>query len=149
MRTLIVLNVAALLFGRGALAAEKKVKIENLPPAVQKTVKQEIQNATLVGLSSEVEKGKTVYELETKKPNGQTRDLMIDTAGAIFSVEEEVGLESIPAAAKSAIEKAAKGGRVTRVETVTEGKVVTYEAAITKSGKKSSITVKSDGGIVN
>lgn len=148
MRKLIILSAITLLFGFGASAAEKKMKVQDLPPAVQKTVQQETQNATLVGLSKEVEKGKTVYELETKKSNGQTRDMMIDAAGAILSVEEEVGLESLPAAAKAAIEKAAMGGKVTKVEAVTEGKDLSYEAEIAKKAKKSSIIVKPDGSVV-
>ena len=85
MRTLLLINVAALLPGTGLLAAEKKLRIEDLPPAVRQTVKAETKNATLVALAKEKEKGKTVYELETKKANGQTRDLMIDAAGQVLS----------------------------------------------------------------
>lgn len=127
-----------------AVAAEKKMKMQDLPPAVQQTVKEQTKNATLVGIAKEVEKGKTVYELETKV-NGRSRDLMIDAGGAVLSVEVEVALESISAAAKAAIEKAAAGGKVTRVETLTEGKSVSYEAGLQVKGKKSSITVKADG----
>lgn len=145
MRTLMVLNIATLLLSVGALAAEKKMKVQDLPPAVQQTVKEQTKDATMVGLSKEVEKGKTVYELETKKANGQTRDMMIDATGAVISVEEQVALDTIPAAAKAAIEKSAAGGKVGRVEMVTEGKEVSYEAAIEKKGKKSSVTVKADG----
>ncbi len=145
MKTLLGISVAALLLGSLAMSAEKKVKMQDLPPAVQQTVKEQTKDASLVGLSKEVEKGKTVYELETKKASGQTRDLMIDSAGAVISVEEEVALESVPAAAKSAIEKAAAGGKVTRVEQVTEGKSVSYEAGIVKKGKKSEIAVRADG----
>jgi len=148
MRTLMVLNIATLLLGAGALAAEKKMKMQDLPPAVQQTVKEQTKNATRVGLSKEVEKGKTVFELETKKPNGQTRDLIIDAGGAVLSVEEEMALDTIPALVKAAIEKSAAGGKISRVEMVTEGKEVSYEAALQKNGKKSSVTVKADGTLV-
>jgi uncharacterized membrane protein YkoI len=128
-----------------ALVADTKVKVEDLPAAVQKTVKEQTQSAKLVGVSTEKEGGKTVYELETTV-NGKSRDLMIDSAGAILSVEVEVALDSIPAAAQTAIQKKAGGGKITKVETVTTGSEVSYEAAYTsKSGKKAEVGVNADG----
>ena len=62
------------LLGAAAFAADTKVKLESLPPAVQAAVKQQTKNATLVGLSTEKEKGKTTYEVETTV-NGKSRDL--------------------------------------------------------------------------
>ena len=127
----------------GAIAA-KKLKMKDLPPAVQKTVEAETKNAQLVGIASEKEGGKTVYELETKV-NGMGRDLMIDGAGSILSVEEEVTIDKIPAAARAAMEKAAVGGKIAKVEILTKDKTVTYEAAIAKNGKTSEVTFTADG----
>ena len=136
--------LGALLFTT-ALICETKLKIEDLPPAVQKTVKEQTQNAKLVGLSKEKEGGKTVYELETLL-NGKSRDFMIDGAGAILTVEDEVALESIPAAAQQAIQKKVAGGTITKVETLTKGSEVSYEASYTsKSGKKAEYGVNADG----
>ncbi len=148
LRKTVLWSATALLAGISSFAAGDKLKVKDLPPAVQKTVMEQTKGATLVGLAKEVEKGKTVFELETRKPNGQTRDLMIDSAGAVLSVEEEVALESIPAPAREAIGKSANGGKITRVELLTEGKDVSYEASIEKKGKKSSISVKADGSLV-
>lgn len=61
------------------------------------------------------------------------------------SSEEEIPLESIPAAAKSAIEKKAAGGKIAKVEKVTDGKAVSYEAVIEKNGKSSEFAVGADG----
>jgi hypothetical protein len=36
-----------------ALAVEKKVKLEDLPPAVREAVRKQTTNATLLGLSTE------------------------------------------------------------------------------------------------
>jgi hypothetical protein len=41
-----------------ALIAEQKVKMEDLPPAVQKAVKEQTRNVALVGLSKEAERAK-------------------------------------------------------------------------------------------
>ena len=135
---------AALLLA-GSAVAESKVKMENLPPAVQTTVKEQIQHAKLVGLSKEKEGGQTVYELETVV-NGKSRDLMIDSAGTILSVEDEVALDSVPPAAKKAIQQKVAAGKITKVETVTKGSEVSYEAAYTsRSGKKAEYGVNADG----
>jgi hypothetical protein len=66
----------------------------------------------------------------------------------VLSVEQEVELDAVPAPAKAAIEKKAAGGKVTKAETLTEGKTVTYEAALEVKGKKSTITVRADGSEV-
>jgi len=147
-KTLIAATIAlgALVTGT-APAAQRKVKMQDLPPTVQQTVKEQTKNATLVGLMKEVENGKTVFELETRV-NGRGRDLMIDGSGAVLSVEEEVTLDSIPAAARAAIEKQAAGGKITKIETLTKGRTVTYEAAVVRKGKTSEIAVAADGSAV-
>jgi uncharacterized membrane protein YkoI len=130
-----------------AMIADTPVKMEDLPPAVQRAGKEKTKDATLVGLSKEKEKGKTFYEAETKV-GGKTRDLLFDATGAVVDVEEEVDLASIPAAAKAAIEKKSTGGTIERVETVTHGLDVSYEAAIkTETGRKIEYSVNADGSV--
>src|SRR5579864_560298 len=114
------------LMAASLFAAEKRVKMENLPPAVQKTVQQQSKGATIRGLSQEVENGKTFYEAELKV-NGHNKDLLIDSAGAVVEIEEEVPLDSVPAAAKAAIEKGARKGKIALVESVTQNNsIVAY-----------------------
>jgi uncharacterized membrane protein YkoI len=130
-----------------SFAAETPVKMSDLPAAVQKTVQEQTKGAQVKGISKEVEKGKTQYEVETMV-NGKSRDMIIDTKGAVVEVEEETTMDSIPAAAKGAIEKKAGGGKITKVETLTKGQTVMYEAAITtKAGKKTEIQVGADGSV--
>ena len=49
MKLLCLMTLAAC----AALAAENKVKLEQLPPAVQAAVREQTKNAELVGLSTE------------------------------------------------------------------------------------------------
>jgi uncharacterized membrane protein YkoI len=141
-----VISVAlSLLGGASVQASEQKVKMKDLPAAVQKTVRERSQGETIRGLSMEVEKGKTIYEAELTV-NGHKKDISMDAAGTVVEVEEEVTLESIPAAAKSAIQKAAGTGKVLKVESVTHGTtLVAYEAQVMKGTKKSEVRVKPDG----
>jgi uncharacterized membrane protein YkoI len=128
------------------LAAEKKVKLESLPAAVQAAVKEQTQGATLVGVSKEKEKGKTLYEIEMKV-GGKTRDLTVDAAGQIVLDEVEVEISTIPAAAREAIEKKAVGGKIKLVEKITQAGSVRYEAQIEKRRKTSEFTVNADGTV--
>jgi uncharacterized membrane protein YkoI len=126
-------------------ASEQRVRMEDLPPAVQATVKAQSQGATLRGLSKEVEDGKTLYEAEMVV-NGHGKDVEIDSSGAVVAVEEEVALSSLPAAARAAIEKSAGNGKVTKVEAITHGSsLVAYEAQVNNAGKRSEVRVNAEG----
>jgi len=136
--------VAVALVASGAAAAERPVKMKDLPLAVQETVLKETKGLTVVGLSEETEKGRTVYEAETRV-EGHTLDILIDASGTVVEKEEEVALGSIPEPARAAIQRAAGSGTVERVEAVTKDGTTEYEAVVKKGGKKSEIVVSSDG----
>ena len=132
------------LFAGTVSAGETKVKMSDLPAAVQKTVQEQTKNAQLKGLSKETENGKTFYEAETMV-NGKSRDILVDATGTIVEVEEATTLDGLPAAVKTTLEKAAAKGKIVRVETVTKGSEVSYEAVVNKNGKKSEVAVAADG----
>src|SRR5215469_16562744 len=139
MKRDLVCTVAAgaiLLPCTAAIAAEVKVKMSDLPSAVQTAVKQQSKGATIRGFSKETEKGKTEYEAELTL-NGRNRDVSFDAAGNVISVEEEVPLPSVPDAVRAAIQKAAAGGSLGKVEQVKENGKLFYEATIRKEGKSS------------
>lgn len=126
-------------------AADKTVKLGDLPAAVQAAVKERTRNATLVGISTEKEEGKTMYEVETKV-DGKSRDLLFDQSGTIVETEEEVDIETLPAPARAAFEKRAMGGTLAKVEKVMAGGTTTYEGTIkTKAGKTTEYAVTSAG----
>jgi uncharacterized membrane protein YkoI len=121
---------------------EAKVQLQSLPPAVRATVESETKNATLRGISKEKEKGKTVYELESMV-NGRTRDLMIDSGGKVYVVEEQLDADKAPAPVRAALE--AKGTIVV-LESVMENGKTTYEGQVkTKAGKKLTMELDTDG----
>jgi len=145
--TLIVIVFAVISFGT-VLGAEKKIGPQDLPPAVQKAVPAETRGAEIKGYNQETEKGKTFYEVETML-NGKGRDVLFNSSGTVVEVEEEVALDGIPPAAKAAIEKRAANAKINKIESVTKGQSVSYEAEITsKIGKRSEIAVKADGSLM-
>jgi uncharacterized membrane protein YkoI len=123
-------------------AGEGKLQLKDLPPAVKATVEAETKNATLKGLGKEKENGKTVYEVETLV-NGRTRDLMIDAAGKVYEVEEQLDADKAPAPVRAALE--AKG-KIVVLESVMANGTTTYEGQVQpKTGKKITLDLNADG----
>ena len=146
MKKIIVLTVAVLIcVSSSVLAADKKLTKSQLPAAVQKTADEQSKGATLLGYSSEVEKGKTEYEVKLKV-DGHSKDVSIDPSGNVLEVEEEVAIDSLPADVQAGLKKAAGTGRLGKVESLSKGgKLVAYEAKVTKGGKKSEVQVGPKG----
>ena len=149
MKTILAaVAMSALVAGPGiAQDSEKKVKMADLPPAVQQAVKEHSKEGKLRGLATEMDKGKRVYEAELTVA-GHSKDITFDAEGQVLSVEEETTLASIPPLARAAIESAAGQGKVLEVETVTEGGITFYEAQLKTGSKKSEIKVDAAGALV-
>ncbi len=124
---------------------EKKIPRANLPPAVEKTVAAQSQNATIKGFSEENENGRTFFEAEMMV-NGHSKDVLMDSKGYIVEVEEQVALDSLPQAIKDGLQAKAGKGKIRKVESLTKhDKLVAYEAQVTTDGKKSEVQVGPDG----
>jgi uncharacterized membrane protein YkoI len=129
----------------GASFAQKKLTLQDLPPAVQKTIQGELKGGEIKSIGKETEHGVAQYEVETML-NGKHRDFEVDTKGTLLVVEEETTLDSVPAAAKAAILKKVADGKLTSVELVMRGGETMYEAGYTsKAGRKHEVLVKADG----
>lgn len=136
---------AVLTFATLTFAQEKKIKRSDLPPAVEKTVAAQSEGATIRGFSQEKENGQTFYEAEMMV-DGHSKDVLIDSTGGIAEVEEEVAMDSLPAAVKDGLQAKAGKGKLGKVESLTKhDKLVAYEAVVQTNGKKSEIQVGPDG----
>jgi uncharacterized membrane protein YkoI len=128
-----------------AFAQEKKIQRADLPPAVEKAVAAQTRGATVKGFSQEKENGQTFYEAELTV-SGHSKDVLIDSTGTVVEVEEQVALDSLPAAVKDGLQAKAGAGKILKVESITKhDKLVAYEAKVQTGGKKSEIQVGPDG----
>jgi len=128
-----------------AHAQERKIKREQLPPAVEKTVAKESEGATVKGFATEVEHGVKLYEASLTV-NGHSKDILIDKNGYIVEVEEEVSMDSLPATVQTALKKAAGSGTIQVIESLTKnGNLVAYEAQVKYGKKRSEIQVGPNG----
>ena len=141
-------SAAALLLGllfSLANAQEKKIKREQLPPAVEKTVAKESEGATIKGFATEVEKGQRLYEAELIV-NGHHKDISMNRQGVIVEVEEEVSMDSLPVTVQEGLRKAAGSGTIGMIESLTKnGKLVAYEGHVKTGAKRSEIQVGPQG----
>jgi hypothetical protein len=144
LRMFLVVMVAALAV-TCAQAADKKLQKSQLPAAVQKSADEQSKGATVVGYSSEQENGQTVYEVALKI-DGHAKDVSIDGKGNVLEIEEEVAVNTLPKDVQDGLKQAAGSGALGKVESLTKGgKLVAYEAKVTKAGKKSEIQVGPKG----
>lgn len=92
-----------------------------------------------------MEHGQTFYEAEMTV-QGRSKDMLMDSTGAVVEVEEQVTLASLPAAVRSALEDRAGKGRITVIESlVKQGRLVAYEARVRSGTKQSEIQVGPSG----
>ncbi len=144
LSALAVVSVCAV-FASVSPAQEKRVKMKDLPEAVQKTVNEQAKGATIKGLRTEVEKGKTVYEVELTV-DGHSKDITIDASGNVVEVEEQVKLSSLPEAVQAGIKQSAGKGQILIIESVSKGGTLEYyEFQVKNAGKKSEIKIGTDG----
>lgn len=128
-----------------ALAQERKLQRNQLPPAVEKTVAAESQGATINGFATELENGRRLYEMELTV-NGHSKDISMDKNGNIVEVEEEVTMDSLSSAVQDGLKTAAGKGTIGKIESLTKsGKLVTYEAHVKTGNKNSEIQVGPNG----
>jgi hypothetical protein len=124
---------------------EKKITRDKLPPAVEATVARESEGATIKGFAMEVEHDQIFYEASLTV-NGHNKDILIDKDGNVVEVEEEVALDSLPAAVQEALKTAAGKGRIGMVESLTKnGTLVGYEAHIKRGTKRTEVKVGPKG----
>ena len=145
-RVVVALFTAMVAVFETTSAQERKIERSQLPPAVERAVAAQSQGASIRGFSREIEHGQVFYEVEMVV-RGHGKDVLLDNAGAVVEVEEQILWDSLPAAVRAGLTTKARGGKIWQVESITkQGELVAYEAVVTANGKRSEIQVGPDGG---
>ena len=142
----LLLTAVALTCSVANAQGDKKLKRNQLPPAVEKTVAaEESAGATVRGLAREVENRKTFYEAELTV-GGHHKDMLIGRNGEIVEIEEQVDLATLPPTVQDAIKKIAGTGTIELVEAVTKnGNLTGYEGRIKRGNKTSGFSIGPNG----
>jgi nucleoid-associated protein YgaU len=123
--------------------AENKGKA---PQAVMDAFKKQYPNATIKGVSSEKEGGKTVYEIESMDGN-QRRDLVYDANGTVLSTEELISNAQVPKVVTDALAVKYPNAPIVSAEKLTDKDGMRYEVVLKVNGKNKSVEVDPSGKI--
>ncbi len=150
-RVVICLTVVTVSAGVALLAFGKEEKEETIswaqvPAAAQQTIKQRAPETAIRKIEKDDEDGKASYEFQIVQA-GKKSEVTVDADGKLMSLEEVVALADVPVTVRQTLETQAMGGKMDKVEKVTEDGKTTFEAKIEKDGKKSEVTVTPDGKI--
>ena len=140
------LLTAALALSSCAYAAEHSVPCSTLPDAVQQSSKSLIDPGTTVhGCVKDVSAGKTTYEMELITPQG-SKDITCSATGDVLEIEQQIDPATLPPPVAAAFAKAATGGKLGKVESLTrQGQLVAYESTIAKGGRHHELAFRPDG----
>jgi uncharacterized membrane protein YkoI len=133
-----------------ALAAEdkeEKVSLDKIPAAAANALKKQAGAEKITGLSREKDGSKIVFEATFKK-DGHVHDVTVDEAGKLVSDEVTIATTEAPAVIRAAIEREHPGGKIEKLERITEGGKVSYEALVSGKGKREEIKFDSKGKVI-
>jgi Putative beta-lactamase-inhibitor-like, PepSY-like len=139
----LILCLSAVTFAQG----EKKLSPKQLPAAVQASFHKVYPSAKIKGASSEVENGKTLYEVESV--DGKVnRDLLYSEDGTAVEVEETIALKALPAEVSKALKTETGKGKVQKAEKLMKGESVQYEFLISSGKERREVVIDPSGKIV-
>ena len=128
-------------------SAPKTLSIHQLPPAAQKTVKDELGDSTLVQIEKDEEGGEVTYTV-TRKVKDEDRDFVVAEDGTLLSVE--VSLDETPPPVRNTIKGQVRDGTLDNIEKTFDGNDINFEIDMTtKSGADRSFTVALDGKLTS
>ncbi len=138
------------------LEREEEISLDQVPAAVKATILKEAKGAAITEVEKESSKGKTFYEAEWVV-GGKEVEIKVAADGTLLGREveeddddddEAIALDRIPAKAREALLKYAKGEKFTDIERETVRGVVFYEAEWMVNGREHEAKVTADGTLV-
>jgi uncharacterized membrane protein YkoI len=121
------------------------IALTQSPPAVQKTIQENVGNGKVTAMSKSEEDGLIRYEVDFTK-GGVSRDLKVAEDGTLVSIQ--AALAETPPAVQKAIQAQLGESKLGDIEKTFEGAEISYEVEITtKDGRESQFTL-SDAGVL-
>jgi uncharacterized membrane protein YkoI len=167
MKAYLVTIVAAgglLLSGCSRSVESASQKFNELPPAVQKTVRAQAPNAEIADVSHKTQDGMDIYQVEFAEP-GKNPKLMVSADGRLLNsdlpkpagpVERLLSptgatgtkLSALPEATQKTIQSKAPNKPITGITRHEKDGRVFYEVEFNDSGNRSTMEVADDGTVV-
>jgi len=167
MKAYIVTMVAAtglLVWGCSRSVESASQKFNELPPAVQKTIRAQAPNAELADVSHKTQDGIKVYEVEFNQP-GTNPKLIVASDGRLLNTDMPrasgavqrlltptgatgTKLSALPEAAQKAILSKAPNKPIADISRHEKDNRVFYEVEFNENGNRSTMEVAEDGTVV-
>jgi uncharacterized membrane protein YkoI len=123
-----------------------QVALAETPQIVQKTIKSEIANGSIVYIDKFPDEDMPTYSVEFTK-DGQDRSLTVDEDGDIL--DREVFLDELPTSLHKAIKSNVRGGRLGEIHEVYEDEEMSYSVNVTRHRKPMPFSLDDDGNLIN
>jgi uncharacterized membrane protein YkoI len=160
-----MMAAAALVVGCNQSIENASTKFNELPPAVQKTVRAQAPNGEIAAVNKTTDNGLDVYEVKFKQPDGSTPKVLVATdgklvssdfpkqAGALERVLTPTGatgtkFSALPEAAQKTIKSKAPDAQITDVSRHEDNGRVYYTVEFSDKGKNPTIKVADDGTLI-
>ena len=160
-----MLAAAGLLVGCNQSIENASTKFNELPPAVQKTVRAQAPNAEIAAVNKTTDNGMDIYEVKFKQPDGSTPKVMVSTEGKLISSDfphtagtvERVltptgatgtKFSALPEAAQKTIKAKAPDATIADISRHEDNGRVYYTVEFEDKGKNPAIKVADDGTLI-
>lgn len=160
-----LLAASALVAGCNQSVETASNKFNELPPAVQKTVRAQDPNGDIANVTQKNENGSQVYEVEFRNPNGQNSKVLVAAdgslvgsdlpkpAGAVQKLLTPTGavgtpFSALPEAAQKTIKTQAPDAPIAKITRHDDNGRTIYEVEFKDTGKNPTIKVADDGSLV-
>jgi hypothetical protein len=129
--------------------AQKKnnFSVKDLPSEVKTSFEKIYPHAVMNNAGKEVEKGETMYEIESVEGKIR-RDILFKKDGTVYEVEETVSAALLPKVVAASVKKNFPKFTIRKAEKSTRSSDTTYEMILEKGSKKFEVVFSTDGKIV-
>ena len=130
-----------------ALAQEKgQLKLADLPPAAQSTIKEQTGSGALHNLWVGKNQGEKVFGAVIIV-DGKRKEVVVNADGKIVDLQQEVTVESLPAPMRKALTEQPRGAKILNISRETENSVVKYELETDVQGRSRNLSFDSAGKV--
>src|SRR5437868_15095109 len=156
---------AGLIVGCNQSIENASTKFNELPPAVQKTVRAQAPNGEIAAVNKTTDNGMDVYEVKFKQPDGSTPKVLVAVDGKLVSSDfpkTATGIEraltptgavgtkfsALPEAAQKTIKSKAPDAEIADIARHEDNGRVFYTVEFRDKGKNPTMKVAEDGTLV-
>ncbi len=163
--TISLIAAAALLVGCNQSVQTASERFNELPPAVQKTVRAQSPNGEIVDVSKTTSNGADAYKVEFRGEGNSNPKVLVAADGSLLSSDfaktpgaiekmltptgaKGTPFSSLPLAAQKTIQQQSPNGQIDSITRHEDNGRVIYEVEFKDQGKNPTIKVADDGTLV-